>query len=383
MKDDIEKRIIAAQPLARGKSEFVARTMLAVKQAKTRETFFHALRNTNMTKKSLLTKLKHLPGIMVAAIVIGALLFVSGTAYAAYKLWLSPGARIKSVEQKFGRDQALIDMKNCNSYQGKVQVEINDDKSGSPDEAAKGLVAHCEIEAIQSWAIKDLSEDPSSVLFPFTINDIKYQQVSVSNPYKDTRTFNLNDATPIVFKGDIVKLSSLSKGDAVAIVVSGPKKELRALVKLSYPVRYYYSPNLQNSYHTRHECYGNPNSSCINLPSLDVLRDGEGGANPDTRGEARLIQGRLTSYTETQFKLQSTSGEIYTVYTSTNIMGIFNAGNPYGDIMIEKDDVLEVRYSQTSGDNPKEIQPTQYHTVQLLLQEFDTKAETNFNKYHY
>ena len=386
MKDNIEKRIIAAQPPARGKSEFVARTMLAIEQAKTRETFTNVLRKTNITKKeSLFMKLKHLPGTMVTAIVIGTLLLLSGTAYAAYKLWLSPEVQVKSVEQKYGRAQALIYMKNCNSYQEKVQVEINQDKAGSPEEAAKSLAAHCELEAIQNWAIKDLSEEPNSVIFPFTISTVNHRQVSASNQSKDSsRTFNLTDDTPIVFNGDIVKPNSLDKGDTVAFVVSGPKQELRALVKLSYPAQYYsYSPDLLNSYHTRHECYGSPKSSCIDLPSLDVLRDGEGGANPGTQGEARLIQGKLVNYTDTQFKLQSTSGEIYTVYTTTNVIGGFNVGNPYGAITIEKDDVLEVRYSQAPSDNPKEIQSTQYHNVQLSLQELDKKTDTNFHKYRY
>ena len=385
MKHPIESHLIAAQPPSRGNKAFVARTMQAVKRAKSGETFSRALRTTHVAKKErLFMKLKHLPTAVIVMLVVGAILLITGTAYAAYKLWLSPEAHVTSVEQKHGRDQALIDLKNCGHSDEKVQVEISKDGPGNPEEAAKSLVAQCELQVIQSWAMSELGVEPSNILFAYTIKAINFPQVSVSSKYQDTRTLTLSKDTPIIFNGNTIKQDDLHEGDAVAFVVSGPNQELRALVKLSQPIQYYdYSTDVQSTYYTRHECYGNPGTSCIDTPSLDVLREGEGGANGDAPGEGKLFQGKVVSFTDALLKLQPTSGEIYTIYTGKKEVTAFNATNPYGLVAIEKDDVLEVRYSQLATDNPLEIQSHQYHAIQLLLKEVNKQSKGNFQKYHY
>lgn len=383
MKDNTEALIIDSKPHGRGNKEFIARTLEAIKKTEGRETFGAFLRKTRVNQKeNLFMKFKHLPTAAIVAISIGALLVLSGTAYAAYRLWLRPETSITSVQQKYGRSQVLVDIKNC-SQEGKVQVEINGDKSGNPAEAAATLGAHCEIEAIQSWAMSEFGVDVSNVLFPYTVKTRSESAITLENSYGDARNFSLSKDTVIIVGGKIAQANILQEGDPLAFILAKDTQKPLAIIKLGYPPQLYDSTDIQNTYHTRHECYGNPKSSCIDLPSLDVLRDGEGGANPDTRGEARLIQGKLLSFTDSEFKLQSTSNEMYTVHTTRNVIDIFNANNPYGAVTIGVGDVLEVRYSQPSSENPNEIQSNQYHNVQLLLQGFDKKSDTNFQKYSY
>lgn len=385
----IEPQLIAAGDGKGANEAFVLQTMEKLKAASASAVFDKALKPQKHV--SLWQRFLRLPKYAMLAIILGVCALVSGTAYAAYSLWLSPSAQVQSVENKYGRDQALISLKNCSGSGDKVTVEITKGSKGTPEGAAASELARCETQAVQAWAIQSLHGEPSNVLFPFSNLGWTKDSITVQfNGPADDRpvTYHITADTPIIFQGKPIALSKLSKADTLAIVTAD-NHTARAVVKLSLPAKYYMSDEVNNDYHDRQPCYGNPAASCINLPSLDVNRDGEGGANPDYQGaEGREIQGKLLSYTVSQFVLQATDGTQYTVHTASDVIGTFNQSNPYGatdNITIEPGDVLMIMYTQAKGDDPKVIQSNQYHMIQLLLQGFSKRATTakNNRKYHY
>lgn len=389
-KQPIEQRLIAAGEGKGTNETFIARTMDKIKSASAGTSFNTAL--TPPKHPLLFQCFVHLPKYALLAIAFGACALVSGTAYAAYAWWLSPSAHVRSVESKYGRDQALIDLTHCSGSDSKVTVEITKGSNGTAQGAADSVLARCELQAVQSWAIQSLHLKPSSVLFGFTVtarsgNNL-ITQFTGPGGGKPT-TYSLTADTPIIFQGKAIRLSDLHKGDAIAVIVTD-NHTARAVVKLSLAPKYYSSDEVYNDYHDREPCVGNTSASCINLPNLDVLRDGEGGANPDYHAaEGYNIQGKLVSYTPSTFLLEATDGTRYTVHTDSDIIGAFNNGNPYdiegSSVSIEPGDVLMVMYEQPKGGNPKDIQSTQYHEIQLMLQGFSKNATDmgNNQKYHY
>jgi hypothetical protein len=384
-KQPIEQRLIAAGEGKGTNESFVLRTMQKIKSASAGALFDAAL--TPPKRRSLWQRYIHLPKYAMLAIAFGTCALVSGTAYAAYSLWLSPSAQVRSVQNKYGRDQALISLKNCSGSDSKVTVEITKGSTGTPEGAAASELARCELQAVQSWAMRNLHADPSTVMFALVVQKTSANSITTTfSGSADETTYTVPSGTPVIFQGKAIRLSDLRKGDA-AVVVTTDHKTAKAVVKMSVPAIYYASDEVNNAYHDRQPCYGNGTASCINLPNLDVLRSGEGGANPDYHGAAGYeIQGKLVSYTPSAFVLEATDGARYTVHTDSDVIGAFNSGNPYQQgVTINPGDVLMVMYEQPKGGNPKDIQPRQYHEIQLMLQGFSKKASTaeNMQKYHY
>lgn len=389
MKDmlTIEQQLIAAGAMKGANEQFVAHTMEGIRTANAGNLYDMALAAHD--KPSPWQRFKHLPRLAMIALAFGACALVSSTAYAAYALWLSPSAQVRSVENKYGRDQALVDLKNCSGSTSKVTVEITKGSNGTPQGAADTELARCELQAIQSWAIQTFHAQPSDTSFPLSVTKVTRDTLTVAipGPTKTTeRSYRIDGGVPVIYQGKAVPLSTLHAGDAVALIKTA---RLNAVVKLSLPIKYYASDEVNNDYHDRDTCYGNAPASCINLPSLDVLRDGEAGANPDYHpSENYEIQGKLVSYTPEDFILEATDGTRYTVHTHSDVIGIFNTGNPYdseAQVSIAPGDVLMVTYNQPPGGDPKDIQPMQYHEIQLMLQNFSKRATNaqSMQKYRY
>lgn len=380
----LDQRLIAAGQGRAANDAFVRATLQNVRRASATATFEQALHTTESTRSSWLQRLQRLPKMAAAGIGLGTVILTAGTAYAAYSLWLSPTAQIRSVVQQYGRDQALIELKNCDQPNQKTDVEITKGSGGTASGAAKALAAQCELQAIQNWTIKRFHEQPSQVMFALTVTQINNHSLSVKDPQtSQTYVYSFSKNTPFAFQGSIIGQQTLKAGDTVALVMGGGTPN--AIVKLSFAPSYYLGGAVPNTYHERHDCIGNTDASCIDLPMLDVLRSGEGGVNGDAPGAIHQIQGKLIALSPTEFSLQTTSGKIYTVHTNSDVIGSFNTANPYGSMSIESGDVLEVMYSVPAGGNAQDIQSTQYHEIELLLQGFDKKASstTNQQKYHF
>jgi hypothetical protein len=381
----IEQRLMAAGQ-GRGTNErFIQRTMQAIEKEVSGRAFGKAL-VVERPRRRLFVRISHLPKAAIVALIVAACVLISGTAYAAYALWVRPTAQVRSTTQQYGRDQALIDLKNCYAPDQKVTVEITNGSGGTSQEAAQSLEAHCEIQAVQNWAIQRFRREPSNVLFPFVVAKNNGNTLTVeNNETKEARTFTMVGNLPIAYQGKVIQRDEIKRNDTVALITSSDGKSLIALVKLTYGPSLYVSNRVFNSYHEREACIGNEDDSCINLPNIDILRDGEGGANPGAKGDMYEIQGKLADYSPAQFTLVSTSGKIFTVHTGSDVLGTFNTSNPYGPVTIEKGDVLLIMYRQPADGNRQDIQATQYNQIQLMLQGFDKSAAqvTNSQKYTY
>jgi len=383
----IEQQLIAAGEGKGTNESFINRTMEKIKTAEASNLFSTALMPS---KSSFFQRFLRLPKYAMMGVIFGVCALISGTAYAAYDLWISPSAQVRSVENKYGRDQALIDLKNCSGSNAKVSIEITNNSDGTAEGAADSVLARCEIQAIQSWAIQSLRVQPSDVRTGLTVTAVS--DASITAQFGDASagkptTYQVHTDTPIIFQGKAIRLKDFRKGDA-AIVVTTDGHTARAIIKLSLAPKYYASDEVNNDYHDRETCYGNAPASCINLPNLDVLRSGEGGANPDYPGTENLeIQGKLISYTLSTFILAATDGTRYMVHTDSDIISAFNNNNPYntqGSVVIAPGDVLMVTYEQSKDDNPKDIQANQYHAIQLMLQGYSKQSSAgNMQKYHY
>lgn len=380
MKYLIEQLLISAKLPSEGNKRFVAQTMTNIKELSADNVFDSALKHNDKPKKYLWAKrISQLPTVLIVTIAIFSLLLLSGTAYAAYRVWFSPEATVQSVKREYGRSQALISLKNCSSSTEIVQIEINSDRTGTAKEAAVQQAARCELAAMEDWA----ASKQGSTRYAFTTSAINGKTLTVTDSLGENTLLNVTNKTEIVTKGLVTDIASLRVGDVIGYI-NNSKQQTVGLVRLTYPIKYYsFDRDLFNTYHVRDECVGNIAASCIDVPKLDVLRNGEGGANPETQGVNYRIQGKLISYSPSVITLQSSSNEIYTVKISDNALGAFNEGNPYGAIVIEPGDVLEVFYSQNSADDPKYIEANQYHSIELLLKEFDKTAKSNLEKYRY
>lgn len=97
MKDTIETRIIDSRPQGRGNKEFVTRTLNAIKQAKTSETFGEVLRTTKVNQKeNLFMRFVKVHRALAVGIVIVMALSLSFTGY-AYASGTNPVALIRKL----------------------------------------------------------------------------------------------------------------------------------------------------------------------------------------------------------------------------------------------------------------------------------------------
>ncbi|HEY1835703.1 MAG TPA: hypothetical protein VGG13_02680 [Candidatus Saccharimonadales bacterium] len=385
-KATLEQRLLASRPADTTNHAFVTRTMDAVRIARGNETFSDILRTTNATKKEhLFMKLRHLPRFAAISIIIAGLAAVSGTAYAAYQLWLKPTATVQSSSH----NQALIKLRNCEQYGGNtgLHVVINKSSGLSAAETAKYIQANCEINAVQSWAMATFQgkvKAASDILLPYSIQAVQGNAITLHDG-SALQHIQVNSQTIYAANGALVTKKAIAAGDTVAYVVDEKDGALvRAIVKLNLPFKYYSSNSDANAFFVRNTCSGDPQAWCVNADSLDVLHSGEAGANPSATGNWYEIQGALVSHSATAFTIKDTSGVTHIIPTTSNIIATFNAGNTYGNISINTDDVLDVTYRQPTTANHGVVRANQVESVELLMSKISKQSgPTNSQKYHY
>ena len=391
----LEQQLVASRPVDATNRAFVAHTMQAVRLAHGHETFDRVMRKTNVTKKEhLFMRLRHLPRVVVIGLLLSAVAAFSGTAYAAYRLWIQPTATVRSASQH----EALIRLRNCDEYGGNsdMHIVLNTSSGINPAVAAKYIQAMCDIQAVQSWAMitfqgaesPNSRTDPSDILFPYSIQNMQGNTIQLHDG-TDWRTIRVDSNTTYVAGGAIVARQAIKVGDTVAFVVDQKDSHvIRAIVKLELPFTYYNNSLPQGSFLTRTACTGDPKAWCTSAPaSLDVLRSGEPGASLTATGNWYELQGTLVDHSTSGFTIKGTDGVLYTVPTTTDAIETFNTTHPYGgSITVEIGDVLDIMYRQPTTTDHKVVKANQLDSVELLLahmtkQEADTP--TNNMKYRY
>jgi hypothetical protein len=169
MKLNIEQKIINSRPEKQpNKTVFVDKTMQAIKSASVNETFGNVLRTTNVTKKEtfkmkyerLQWKFKHLSTASLVALLLFGAVFISGTAYAAYRI-LGPVINIteRNISNDDQKRQYTVDISNCGEVIGGTPIgdglryfEVARDSNLSEEQIKKVLHDTCEYQAMFEFA---------------------------------------------------------------------------------------------------------------------------------------------------------------------------------------------------------------------------------------
>lgn len=400
--NSLEARIIAAKPENDlNQSPFTQKVMREVSK-QSAETFTQIIRRTGVAHKQrrIIVKLRTAnKSALIALALLGALV-ISGSAYAAYKLWLSPDVRLQnSSTDSYKRRQLLFSTKNCetnpNSNEKKFQYELKSGSTLSETDATKVMQAKCEMGQINKWAYSKWKMNDLSTMLS---TDLVYEVTNISDKIAMVSTYSgitsntesapISDKTLWIEDGMEISKSSVAPKDTVYPIQkytykderggSPIRQELLAVIKLSLPEKYY-SPDLQNQLTERSTCVGNTAESCLaGGASLDVFPLGnEGttntGLRTDTPLEYYTIEGMLSSHHPTSFTIVSRSGKTYTIHSSGDILEKFNSTKKsvYGK-GVAIGDTLSVSYYQKHDQDHAAIMQNDITRIILLL-ELDQK----------
>jgi hypothetical protein len=270
--DELDKKLIVSRPdKYKSSSRFTDAVMTRLTN---NEIFSLSIRNMNVTKQeTFMTRIKHLPAFAIIAIVIASLMIVSGGAYAAYQLlWPKPNVHVSEpVTSVSGRKEVAISLAQCGKTNLASQYELKKNAPITIEEVPMVIKAHCELNAIGTWADKAFPHDG-----PFTTDkehDNTHLSVSMATHIKskdnssitfagltkynqtDT-TLGVTPSTRFIADGHDVTANIITPNDPVIYVTSDvpnsdcneehcsisstqPIKTLVAVVKLSLPFQYY------------------------------------------------------------------------------------------------------------------------------------------------
>lgn len=373
-KINIEQALIASAK-DKTNSVFTKRVMTSISKNKVVEPH---------NRKSFFNKIWHLPRYAIIAMAVLLTALASGTAYAAYQLWLAPSAQITSSSQnQYNRKEVVVGFQNC----GKTASAKYEVKSGnllSDTEVAHLLQARCEILTITNWANKQWeSNTPTKSVNvsaeSFAVTKISDNTIDASSDSFST-TLQFTSSTKFIVNGLETDANAIKPGDNILYVEldsyasasggSPTKRELMAVIKLELPA-IAYSTSRQYMVAERQVCYGNTGESCVLGASIDVYpRDGENNLAPTAPGDPYEIQGEIVSHNGNNFELKASSGAIYSIAAPIDAVTEFNAkysGN-YEGARIELGDKLLVRYSQNENDDHKVVLSEQVQSIVLLIE---------------
>lgn len=327
-------------------------------------------------------RLVHLPKVAIVTIIIATVAGLSGVAYAAYQLWLSPTTTIQSVSQSGDKTNITLSLQNCN--QPKLNVQEKQGANLTPTQVADYIEAYCQTQAIQNWAINTLHLQPSDVLLPYDITSSNNNSLSAEDVGSPSYKVQVVSSTMYLNDSSLVTRAAIRVGDEVALVVNNDNPTTtRAVIVLNLPAGYYNPMVFGEDFFEVVPCGGNTSANCIDTPSVGVWGSLEGTPNNSNENDFE-IQGQLVSSAATSLVIRATSGKLYTITTPTNVIEAFNTKQTYGPMTIGLGDVLDVTYQQPGGANPKDITSNQLQAISLLMNDVPKATSfTNSDKYHY
>ncbi len=407
MKDSrFEALLHAARPhTAPRNTEFTDKVMSSIKS---HEIFSAHVRNMSVNKKeTLFMKFRHLPKFAIIAIALGALLLVSGGAYAAYQLlWQKPEVHVSEPTTSVsGREEVVISLAQCGDGAGLgSRYELKKNATIRAEDVPKVLEARCELAAINTWAQKAFL--PEGYRAPFH-NDREYDALEVyvasathiktrdvsSITFEGQNKYNLAEVTihtpssvRYIADGKEVTSNDISSNDPVVYITKSKthmvpqnctpqhcsiqptelSKELVAVVKLSLPFEYYDQLAWQ-SLTERQVCMGNPSDSCLTGYSgaIDIY---VGSAQVTNQAIMKEIQGVITAIEGKTITLRSSSGSTFTVTTPTDAVSIYNtnkANQYYDGKTVKVGSSVSITYAEDKATHSKNIQAKDLMYVQL------------------
>ena len=350
------------------------------------------IRSMDVTKKeTFMTKLKHLPKLAIVAIVLGALLVISGTAYATYQLfWAKPSVHLEQLTTSTsGREEAVLSTKECGPLTAQ-HYELKKGATITADQIPAIVQAQCELKSIGDWAqstYQDVSTPQPTDGSPY---DETFARVSMATHLqaiqKDSVTFAAIDkyAMPAqsfstsagvkyIVDGKEASASDIHTGDVVAYVVTSklhltqtkdgsysgggmPAQTLVAVVKLSMPFEDYDQLAWQ-SLSERSPCPGNPDENCVaGGASIDLYM---GGSSKLPEGTTmKEIQGVVTAFDGRTVSIKSSSGTVYRVTTPTDVITDYNinkAAKYYDNQKVVIGSSIDVNYNEAEDQHATDI----------------------------
>jgi len=407
----IEALLVAARPeRSRVSHSFTDAVMQRIHQP---EIITSQLRRMNDTKKeSFIMKLRHLPKLAIIAIAAGALLIISTGTYAAYQLlWPKPDIEVSQpVTSISGREEVEILVGQCGDEKLADRYELKKNAPITADEIGQVVKAHCELQAVQTWAndtFPNNSHEFHSVQTePYTMVQVTASMATTLKA-KDSKTltftgltkyhledevFEIPSGVRYIVDGHEASLNDIAEGDNVTYVTSSESlmvpredctptscgyssdsttKTLVAVVKLSMPLKYYDQLAWQ-SLAERVSCFGNPNDSCLTgyVGGIEVFTPHAGLKNPEVE-EMKEIQGVVTELRGTTTKIKSSSGTIFTIKTTRDVVSAYNNGRAvkyFNNQTVKLGSTLRISYIEAKGESNKTITENQLSGFMLQME---------------
>lgn len=407
MKTMVDTYIAAARPEATQNTNvaFTDRVMVGIASS---EIFSGAVRRMSVTKKeTLFMKIRHLPKIAIAAIAIGALLFVAGTTYAIVQTvsTLSPVKVNQAGTNEFGREQLNVEFNSCDELKEEgTTYELKRGSNLSAEDGAKVLQARCDMDVITAW----IENDPQSkekmggtdaalmrlggtLSVADTVKGIQGKKLTLERGEK-----TLPDNVRVIENSKEVLLETVKPGDAVIYFIpaqykgfSGPNDDVdnNGAVIFKLPVEAkYYSLDYRSYVNARSACSGNPERQClqsnhINQTYLMVTRGGTLPVMNDSR-TPKNVQGKVVSYDASSIKLDVGDGVIYTLQTPRNVIDEYNRSTVYGlasldtiyantspeDLKVKAGDSLDISYLEAAGQSASTLAWNEIVGVGLMVE---------------
>lgn len=171
---NIHNLLVDSRPTdVKGNKNFVERTMQAVRAKRAAAAFNEAtLASAAPKKQSLFTLFTHLPKFAAAALVIGGVLVISGTAYAAIRL-LEPKVNITdyNASNEYQKNQYAVHVSDCGVLGGGVSIENGDqlyevspEANLSKEQVVEALQDECKYLQILEMLGKRWASDPKPTI---------------------------------------------------------------------------------------------------------------------------------------------------------------------------------------------------------------------------
>lgn len=364
----------------------------------------HSPRYKASPRGSFIARLSYMPKFAIFVLAVASLTLFGGTTYALYKiLWTQPTITTQTpTTNQFGRTQVAVSVENCANQKTETAFEIKSGSTLNPGEISKILQARCELEVIRDWVGENIPHDnagrmptegtsqlSTTMVYPVaskveSISDTKL--VLTGNQDMAAKTLTLSNDTQYIANNSLTMQDAIQPGDSVIyvqdiITEQVTKKDsaghynatgtpisrtITYVIKADLPFEYY-NPSKQNQISQRKECVGNAQDSCIQTQLVDLYSPS--AADVKSAGEAQLIQGLLIGHTGNTIKIKSSSGRIFTLSTSSDVIEEFNNTKSanYNELKVGVGDLLQVNYITSNDEAELTLDNAQIVSIQLAL----------------
>jgi len=325
-----------------------------------------SVKQNKILGETLFMKLRHLPKLAVIAIAAGALVLVSGSAFAAYQLlWPKPEVHVSQpTTSTGGRQEVAISYEKCGSNTLASRYELKSNATISIDEVPGVVKAQCELGAIGEWAENTFPHDArfapmntnkeydsvglstSMATHIKTRSDTSVTFVGLTKYMQEDVTLDVTPGVRFIVDGHDATAADISVDDPIVYITSETRhmvqspdctsmhcsisstsntRKLLAVVKLSSEFKFYDQFAWQ-SLTERATCQGNPNDTCLSgyIGGIDLYMGNATMTLDDKTVQMKEIQGVVTALNGASTTIRSSSGTLFTIVTPSDVVNAYN-----------------------------------------------------------